>query len=126
HDAALAGLCAVYQKAQQWPDLAEALLSRANVAPSPTVVRNLLADAADIFEHRLSEPSRARELYQKILDEDPTHAGAGEGLQRILEGARDFSSLVKMLEHRAEILRGEKRWGTLARIAELFEDQLDD
>src|SRR2546430_1739800 len=38
HDAALAGLSAVYQKAQQWPDLAETLLQRASVA-TPTVAR---------------------------------------------------------------------------------------
>jgi tetratricopeptide (TPR) repeat protein/predicted Ser/Thr protein kinase len=126
HDGALAGLCTVYQKAQQWPDLAEALLGRANVAPSPSVARNLYTEAADIFEHKLGNGARARELYEKVLDEDPTHAAAGEGLQRILESARDFSALVKTLERRAETIRGEKRWATLARIAELFEDQLDD
>lgn len=126
HDAALAGLCSVYQKAQQWSDLADALLGRAKVAPSPTVARNLLADAADVFETRLNDAARARELYRRILDEDPTHLTAGEGLQRILEGARDFSALVKMLEDRSDTLRGEKRWATLARIAEVFEDQLND
>ena len=126
HDGALAGLCSVYQKAQQWADLSEALQGRANVAPSPAVARNLLAEAADIVENKLNDTARARELYEKILADDPTHPTAGEGLQRILEELRDFSALVKMLEGRAEILRGDKRWSTQARIAQVFEEQLDD
>jgi tetratricopeptide (TPR) repeat protein/tRNA A-37 threonylcarbamoyl transferase component Bud32 len=126
HEAALAGLCSVYQKAQQWIDLASMLLHRAGAAPSPATSRNLYAEAAELYENRLSDPARARELYQKVLADDPTHLSAGDGLQRILEGQRDFTSLVKMLETRAEILRGEKRWATLARIAEVFEDQLND
>src|SRR5262249_23196050 len=76
--------------------------------------------------NKLNDAGRARELYQKILGEDPTHPTAGEGLQRILEDLHDFSALVKMLEGRAEILRGEKRWATQARMAEVFEDQLND
>lgn len=126
HELALAGLCSVYQKAQQWTDLASMLLHRAGAAPSPATARNLFAEAAELYEHKLSDATRARELYQKVLGEDPTHLTAGDGLQRILESLKDFSSLVKMLETRAEILRGEKRWATLARIAEVFEDQLDD
>src|SRR5439155_25718917 len=38
----------------------------------------------------------------------------------------DFAALVRMLENKAEILRGEKRWATQARIAELYEDHLND
>ena len=44
----------------------------------------------------------------------------------MLESVDDFTALVKMLENRAEILRGEKRWAALARIAEVFEDQFND
>jgi len=126
HEGALSGICSVYQKAQQWGELASTLQHRAEVAPSSAVARNLLADAAELFEKKLSDATRARELYEKVLAEDPTHPAAGDGLERILEDARDFEALVKMLEGRAEIQRGEKRWTTLARIAELFEDQMDD
>src|SRR5439155_15484078 len=101
------------------------LLQRASVA-TPTVARNVLAEAADLLENKLDDHRRARELYQKILDEDPTHVAASEGLERILEASRDVNGLVKILEKRAEILRGEKRWAALARLAELFEDQLND
>ncbi|HEX9295928.1 MAG TPA: protein kinase, partial [Polyangiaceae bacterium] len=126
HEPALSGICSVYQKAQQWSDLASTLLHRAEVAPSSAAARNLVAEAAELFEKKLSDASRARELYEKVLAEDATHPAAGDGLERILENAGDFEALVKMLEERAEIQRGEKRWATLARIAETFEDQLDD
>ena len=68
---------------------------------------------------------RARELYQEVVDADPTHALAGEGLGRILEAEGDFPPLVRMLEARSEVLRGEKRWTTLARIAEIFDAPLE-
>ncbi|HKQ68581.1 MAG TPA: tetratricopeptide repeat protein [Polyangiaceae bacterium] len=126
HEAALLGLSSVYQRAQQWGELASLLLHRAGATPSSAIARDLLAEAAELFEKKLSDAALARELYQKVLGEDPTHHAAGEGQQRVLEAAGDFAALVKMLEARAEILRGEKRWVTLAKVAEVFEDQLDD
>jgi len=126
HEAALAGLSAVYQKAQQWTELAATLVRRAQVASSPAASRNLLTDAAEVHASKLGDPTTARGLYQNVLEDDPTHLTAGEGLQRILEGSHDYTGLVKMLGAKAEILRGERRWTTLTRIAEVFEDQLND
>jgi tetratricopeptide (TPR) repeat protein len=126
NESAMAGLCTVYQKAQQWPELGQMLLHRAAAAPNLTLARNFTTEAANVFETRLSDTTKARELYQRVIDEDPTHQAAGEGLQRLLEAAEDFGMLARMLENRAEVLRGEKRWTTLARIAELHEDHLND
>ena len=128
HDGALAGLCAVYQKAQQWPELgrsaaqprergAEPHRRRATSSPKPP----------SIFEHKLSDPARARELYQKILERGPDARHAREKACSAFSRARATSApWSRCSRHRAEILRGEKRWATLARIAEVFEDQLDD
>jgi len=55
HEAALAGLCAVYQKAQQWTELASMLLHRAGAAPSPATGRNLYTEAAELYENKLSD-----------------------------------------------------------------------
>jgi tetratricopeptide (TPR) repeat protein/tRNA A-37 threonylcarbamoyl transferase component Bud32 len=126
HEAALAGLSAVYRKAQQWSELAPLLVHRASVAPSYAIARDLLAEAGELFETKLGDRRRARELYEQVVDDDPTHAVAGDGLGRILEGEGDFLPLVRMLESRAEVLRGEKRWITQAHIAEIFEERLQD
>ena len=125
-DAALGGLCAVYEKAQQWGELSALLVHRATAAPSPASARNCMAQAAELFEHRLGDLTRAKELYQKVLSDDPTHLTASDGLQRILESTRDFSGLVKMLEDRAVTLRGDKRWTAIGRMAQVFEEQLSD
>jgi tetratricopeptide (TPR) repeat protein len=126
NETAMSGLSSVYQKAQQWPELAQTLLHRATAAPSSTLARNFTAEAAEVFETKLSDAARARELYQQVLDEDPTHQAAGDGLTRLLEGAGDHAALVRALENKVEVLRGEKRWAVLGRVAELYEDRLSD
>ncbi|HEY3593316.1 MAG TPA: protein kinase, partial [Polyangiaceae bacterium] len=126
HEIALGGLAQVYRKAQQWSDLAPLLVHRAGVAPSPSSARDYLAEAGELFETKLGDRRRARELYEQVIDDEPTHVSAGDGLSRILESEGDFLPLVRMLEARSEVLRGDKRWAAMARIAEIFEERLGD
>ena len=81
----------MYQKAQQWSELA-ALLAAPAPAPrrAPPWRAICVAEAAEIFENKLERQRAREELYQNVLAEDPTHLAAGEGLQRILEETRDL------------------------------------
>ncbi len=126
HDAALAGMAAIYRKAQQWPELGAVLLRRADAAKTPARGRDLRAEAADLLENKLSDHTRAREVYEQVLAEDPGHEKATEALGRILERTGDFAGFVKLLERRAEALRGDEKCVALARIAAVYEDQLGD
>ncbi len=126
NDAALEGLAQVYRRAQQWQELAQVLISRADRAPTPAEARDLRADAADIYETRLNEPGHARDLFEQIFQEDPGHQKATDALARIYQKIEDYAGYAKILERRTEALRGEAKVEAACKLAELYEDRLDD
>jgi serine/threonine protein kinase/lipopolysaccharide biosynthesis regulator YciM len=126
NEAALEGMCEVYRRAQQWPELGTVLLRRADAAATPAKARDLRAQAAELLESKLSDAAKAKDIYQAVVDEDPGHPAAVEGLERICTRTGDFAGIVKILEARAGALRGLERADALARIGEVYEDQLGD
>lgn len=123
---ALEGLTQVYRRAQQWQELGQVLISRADRAPTAAEARDLRAEAADLLETRLNDAGRARDLYEVIFNEDPGHEKATEALARIYQRLEDHAGLAKILERRVGALRGEKKVEAMCRLAELHEDQLND
>ncbi|AUX43259.1 protein kinase [Sorangium cellulosum] len=123
---ALEGLAQVYRRAQQWQELSQVLLSRADRAATPGEARDLRAASAEILETKLSEGDRARDLYEQIFAEDPGHTKACDALLRIYRRVEDHAGYARILERRAEALRGEERVDTMCRLAELYEDRLGD
>ncbi len=126
HVGALEGLSNVYRRAQQWQELGQVLVTRADRAPTPAAARDLRAEAAEILETRLNESGHARDLYETIFAEDPGHQKATEALGRIYAKIEDWAGLAKILEKRADALRGEAKAEAVCKIAELHEDQLND
>jgi tetratricopeptide (TPR) repeat protein len=126
NDGALEGVAQVYRRAQQWTELAQVLLSRADRAATPSQARDLRCEAAELHASKLSEASRALDLYEQIFKEDPGHVKAAEALAEIYRGKEDWSGLAKILEKQADALRGERKVDTICKIAELYEDQLND
>jgi tetratricopeptide (TPR) repeat protein len=127
HDGALEGVCNTYRKAQQWSELGSALLVRAD-APrtSPALARDLRVEAAELLENKLGAGDAARDLYERVLEDDPTHEKAGKALVAMYEQAGDFPRFVKALEARASAFRGKERQNALFRIAEATELYLKD
>lgn len=126
HEAALEGLAQVYRRAQQWQELGQILVTRADRAPTPAQARDLRAEAADLLETRLNEAGHARDLYETIFAEDPSHAKAVVALERIYTKIEDWAGLAKILERRAEALSGEAKVEAVCKMAELYEDHLND
>ncbi len=126
NEAALEGMTQIYRKAQQWPELGMVLTRRADAAATPARARDLQAEAAEILEHQLNDTGGARDLYEQILSADPGHTKASEALGKIYERTGDFAGVVRILERRADALRGEDKLKVMCRIAELYEDQLKD
>lgn len=126
NEAALSGMSSIYRKAQQWAELGTILLHRADAAATKAQARDLRAEAAELLENKLNDPARARDLFQQIFDEDPSHEKAAQALARILERLEDYAGLVAILEQRAEALRGDEKLTALGRIAEVYEDRLGD
>jgi tetratricopeptide (TPR) repeat protein/serine/threonine protein kinase len=126
NEAALAGITDLYRKSQSWPELAQTLLRRAEVSTSPARARDFLAEAADILYRKLNEPERAAEIFERILAADPAHPKATESLELIYSERKDWTSLVALLERKAESQQGPERLETLASLAEILEDRLSD
>ncbi|MGH7435662.1 MAG: protein kinase domain-containing protein, partial [Polyangiaceae bacterium] len=125
-EAGYEGIAAVYRKVQQWPELANTLVGYADIARSAPHARELRAEAGEILEQKLSDPHRAHEIYSRVLSEDPGHAKASEGLARLAENRGDFKELVGILQKRAEVLKGRDEIDALMRVAEVYEDRLED
>ncbi len=126
HDGALEGSAEIYRRAQQWPELAAVLLKRADALPVASRARDLRAEAAELLEGRLNDPRRGREILEKVLTEDPTHARASELIERIYLRESDWKGLVGLLERKAAALTAERRADALDEIAEVYEDRLAD
>ncbi len=126
NEASLAGMSSVYRRAQQWQELGQVLLRRADCAPTAERARQYRAEAADLLETKLSDAGRARDLFEQIIAEDPGHDAACEALARIYQQVNDHEGYAKILERRAEALRGEARVEAICKIAELYEDQLNN
>ncbi|HEY3235118.1 MAG TPA: protein kinase [Polyangiaceae bacterium] len=122
---ALELLSRVYRKGQKWSELGNLLLERAKAAP-PALARDLKAEAAEILESHLDNPGAARDLYAEILGEDPGHEKATEALGRLHEKTGDLLGYVQVLERRAEALGGDEKKRQLCRIAEFYDDRLND
>ena len=123
---ALEGMTDLYRRAQQWNELTSVLLSRAERAPTPERTRDLRAEAAAIMETRLDDLPGARELYEVTLKEDPGHQTTVDALARIYRKDNDYTGYVKILEQQADARTGQERAETMAKIGEIYEDELDD
>jgi tetratricopeptide (TPR) repeat protein len=124
--AALDGMADIYRRAQQWHELGMVLMTHADAAGTPSRARDLRAEAADLLYYRLNDPAQARNLYEQILADDPSHPKANESLAKIYEASGDYSGLARALEQQAKAVGGEQRLELLCRVAELHEDKLDD
>jgi tetratricopeptide (TPR) repeat protein len=125
-DAAYEGLANIYRRAQQYPELAAILASRADVSGSAHRARDLRAEAAEIYDERLNDAARAKELYGRVLAEDPGHEQACDGMAAIAERTGDYKELAQLLERQVEARRGRDQSDALIKIAEVYEDRLED
>jgi tetratricopeptide (TPR) repeat protein len=126
HLGALEGMVALYRRAQQWKELVAVLQTCIDRATTPERARDYRAEAAEIYETKLNDHGRARELYLATLDEDPSHQHTVDALSRIFVRENDHVGLVRLLERRATALGGDARAETLCRIGEIYEEKLDN
>jgi tetratricopeptide (TPR) repeat protein/tRNA A-37 threonylcarbamoyl transferase component Bud32 len=126
NEGAYEGMANIYRKAQQWPELVNVLVARADAATSSPRARDLRAEAAETLELKLSDSTRSRELYVSVLSDDPGHEKAADGLARISERTGDYQTLVAILQKRAETLRGREEADALLKVAGVYEDRLED
>jgi tetratricopeptide (TPR) repeat protein len=120
------GLTSIYRKAQQWPELVSVLTARADAAGGSPRARDFRAEAAELFEQKLNDSGRAKDLFALVLADDPGHSRASEGMARIAERLGDVRTLISILERRAESRRGREKAEALLKLAEVYEDHAED
>lgn len=126
NEAALDGTITLYRKAQAWPDLVTILLRRADAASSPAKARDTRVEAAEVIGGKLNDASRATEIYQLVLAEDPVHPKASAALEDLFARGQNWAELVALLDGKAKNQRGEEKVETLCHLAELYDDRLTD
>lgn len=124
NERALDGLSAIYRGAQQWGELAQLALRRADAAGTPEQARQLRVEAAEIFDRRLADTKRAQQILERIIEEDPTHQPANEALGQLYQRIGDHAGQVAVLKRQAQSSRGGDRLSLLCRIGETYEDDL--
>jgi tetratricopeptide (TPR) repeat protein len=125
HERSLEMLSHIYRKAQQWAELSQVLVKRADVA-APNVARDLRAEAAELVSTKLGNAPVALELYESVVSEDPGHERATEGMVEMLRQVGDHKRALAVLSGRAAALTGEPRHALLCEIAEAYEVDADD
>jgi tetratricopeptide (TPR) repeat protein len=126
NELALEAMAQLYRKSQQWPELGMVLSRWADAIKVPARARDLRTEAGELAERQLNDLPGARVLYEAVLAEDPTHERASDGLCRVNERSGDFAGLVKILQVRADALRGDERINALVKIAEVYETRLNN
>lgn len=125
NDAALEAMAAIYRRAQQWAELGQVLIKRAEAA-APALSRDLRAEAAEIAEKRLGNQASARDLYEAVLTEDPGHERAATSYAEMLERLGETAAQARVLEQRAVAKAPPLRQELLCKVAELYDDKLAD
>jgi tetratricopeptide (TPR) repeat protein len=123
---ALDGVAGVYRTNKMWSELGDLLVHRADVSASPSDARELRTQAAQVLEKHLQDLDGARELYERIIREDPGDIVVSQALSRIYEQNQELDRLVPLLTRQAEQERGPRRHAALCRLGDLQRAHLGD
>ncbi len=112
-------------------EAARVLVESAAAAQVPEPRGEILGEVARLYEERLDDTLRAKEIYKQILELDPDNVEltlpAARALERIYEGTGESAELVKIL--RIEVKLEEdaaRRHELLAKLGTLSENALGD
>jgi tetratricopeptide (TPR) repeat protein len=144
HGVTLDALDGLYAQTERWPDLADLLAHRAELCEDVDEQVELYFRLAELRAGQLVEPRRALTAYARLLEVSPSHAATVQQLEaylddmelgteaaRLLEpiyGSRqDWPNLIKIYEIRlAAAEEADDRLALMTRIAQLYEEQLED
>jgi tetratricopeptide (TPR) repeat protein len=126
-EALLRDLFRLAGQADRWADYA-ALLEDVvpDVMDGDLQVESMFTVAV-VTRDRLEDPSRARRLFERILELNPDRVEALDALERLVEDAEDWPALQEVLGRKTELASdGQERVALLLRRAELAETKLGE
>ncbi|MGF1466213.1 MAG: hypothetical protein ACFCGT_08765 [Sandaracinaceae bacterium] len=119
----------LYAVGEDWPALVDLLEARAEAAAAagdgPRELEVLLRLGAVHLE-RLDDAGRAAEIYGRILERDPLHAGVLDALVTLHLDREAWPEAVDALERRAEAQEPVDAIATLYQVAELAAQRVGD
>ena len=103
HRDALTGLEALYRQTEQWSALFETEQRLAETANQDDERVHYLSDMAKRAEERLDNPEGAIELLEEVLMVAPSRFEAIHELQRLLQAAESWESLIEAYERELRV-----------------------
>jgi golgin subfamily B member 1 len=116
----------MYEKRRDWEKLVEVM--RLEIDLLDELDRPLrYAEIAELATQKLRKPEVSIELWQQVLEFDPTNPKAIEALAGLYERAREWGPLAEVLERQVELTHGETDLvALLLKLGGLYGDKLND
>ncbi len=117
----------LYVKRRAYKPLFELLGAEAASMEAGPERRELWTEMAKLAAERLDMGAQAVALYKKVLDEDPSSAGALDALEKQAERDKDFATVADVLERRAAVASDDAtRLSVLQKLGAVYSDRLHD
>jgi tetratricopeptide (TPR) repeat protein len=124
---AMAELESIYRGSGSWPEVVDVKLRRATALPNPPDKIAQLLEAATIWRDEVREYDRAVDVFNRILQIEPTHTFAFQELEKLHTLAERWEPLIECYLARLEATEDKAvRSDLLRRIARVFEKHLGD
>ena len=117
----------LYVKRRAYKPLFELLQAEADAMDAGPARREVWIEMAKLAAERLEMGAQAVALYKKVLDEEPSTAGALDALEKQAERDKDFATVADVLERRASVAADEAtRLTVLQKLGSVYSDRLHD
>lgn len=117
----------LYVKRRSYKPLYELLAGEADTMPAGPERRELWMEMTKLAAERLDMGAQAVALYKRVLEEDPSSAGALDALEKQAERDKDFATVAEALERRAAVAADDPtRLAVLQKLGGIYSDRLHD
>ena len=126
NEAAFGRLKDIFTTVERWSDLETLYKATIEATEAADAKVELMNQAALVAEDMIGSHEKAIEYYQRIMDIEPLHEGAGEALNRLLGREERFADLAGLLESRLETATDEETLAIQQRLVELYLRKLQE
>ncbi len=120
-------LSRLYTATEQWVELAEVLESEADLVSTERERIDVRMRLAEMFEHQFLKPEKAAERLEQVIEIDPKHEEALDGLGRLYRRLHNWDRLKEVYEQHIDVTGSREKRGDVSRsLGDLFAHELDD
>jgi tetratricopeptide (TPR) repeat protein len=129
HDGAAKALASIYEKSEQFNELAELwtqLVERARARGESVLELERMVTLAEIVERRVKDAAAALKAYEDVLEKDPSHRDALHAVARLAEERGAWEKAAGALTKILEPATGDEAVAVALRLAKAHEETGDD